>query len=113
MDARLKAKYKYHHGRNTAVTVEAPVEDKANKAAKIATASSREARSNQRRLLTAFGTYYKTIRQRNRWSNDLHLGAGEEVPGSILLGPIWETNFTCSSSSLGVLDSARSELLLW
>lgn len=58
MDARLKAKYKYHHGRNTAVTVEAPFEDKANKAAKIATASSREARSNQRRLLTAFGTYY-------------------------------------------------------
>ncbi|CAH2052091.1 unnamed protein product, partial [Iphiclides podalirius] len=46
MDARLKAKYKYHHGRGAAA------DDK--KASKMQL--SREARSNQRRLLTAFGT---------------------------------------------------------
>ncbi|XP_041972422.1 histone-lysine N-methyltransferase SETD1 isoform X2 [Aricia agestis] len=50
MDARIKAKYKYHHGRAAAVHV--PAEDK--KLAKVQ--QSREARSNQRRLLTAFGT---------------------------------------------------------
>lgn len=50
MDLRLKAKYKYHHGRCVAV---APPDDK--KASKMQLLS-REARSNQRRLLTAFGT---------------------------------------------------------
>ncbi|XP_050353651.1 histone-lysine N-methyltransferase SETD1 isoform X1 [Nymphalis io] len=51
MDARLKAKYKYHHGRAGAMP--APPDDK--KASKMQLLS-REARSNQRRLLTAFGT---------------------------------------------------------
>ncbi|XP_063541575.1 histone-lysine N-methyltransferase SETD1 [Cydia strobilella] len=49
MDARLKAKYKYHHG----LAAPLPPDDK--KASKMQT-QSREARSNQRRLLTAFGT---------------------------------------------------------
>ncbi|XP_045454073.1 histone-lysine N-methyltransferase SETD1 [Melitaea cinxia] len=48
LDARLKAKYKYHHGRAAP-----PPDDK--KASKMQLLS-REARSNQRRLLTAFGT---------------------------------------------------------
>ncbi|CAG5044214.1 unnamed protein product [Parnassius apollo] len=46
MDARLKAKYKYHHGRGAAG------DDKKPSKMQL----SREARSNQRRLLTAFGT---------------------------------------------------------
>ncbi|CAG4932829.1 unnamed protein product [Colias eurytheme] len=52
MDAREKAKYKYHHGRAGAHPL--PHDDKlrANKMQLL----SREARSNQRRLLTAFGT---------------------------------------------------------
>lgn len=49
MDARVKAKYKYHHGR-------APLEAHDEKArANKMQLLSREARSNQRRLLTAFG----------------------------------------------------------
>ncbi|CAH2259544.1 jg24266 [Pararge aegeria aegeria] len=52
MDARLKAKYKYHHGRAAALAAAAPPDDK--KASKMQLLS-REARSNQRRLLTAFG----------------------------------------------------------
>ncbi|XP_013144812.1 PREDICTED: histone-lysine N-methyltransferase SETD1-like isoform X2 [Papilio polytes] len=46
MEARLKAKYKYHHGRGAAG------DDKRPNKMQL----SREARSNQRRLLTAFGT---------------------------------------------------------
>ncbi|XP_013167765.1 PREDICTED: histone-lysine N-methyltransferase SETD1 isoform X1 [Papilio xuthus] len=46
MEARLKAKYKYHHGRGAAG------DDKRPSKMQL----SREARSNQRRLLTAFGT---------------------------------------------------------
>ncbi|CAH0595342.1 unnamed protein product [Chrysodeixis includens] len=53
MDARLKAKYKYHHGRSSAAALHAHSDDK--KASKMQLLS-REARSNQRRLLTAFGT---------------------------------------------------------
>ncbi|XP_022831575.1 histone-lysine N-methyltransferase SETD1 isoform X2 [Spodoptera litura] len=53
MDARLKAKYKYHHGRSSAAALHAHSDDK--KASKMQ-GLSREARSNQRRLLTAFGT---------------------------------------------------------
>ncbi|KAH9641472.1 hypothetical protein HF086_006088 [Spodoptera exigua] len=53
MDARLKAKYKYHHGRSSAAALHAHTDDK--KASKMQ-GLSREARSNQRRLLTAFGT---------------------------------------------------------
>ncbi|CAB3220457.1 unnamed protein product [Arctia plantaginis] len=53
MDARLKAKYKYHHGRSSAAALHAHTDDK--KASKMQLLS-REARSNQRRLLTAFGT---------------------------------------------------------
>ncbi|XP_053617378.1 histone-lysine N-methyltransferase SETD1 isoform X2 [Plodia interpunctella] len=54
MDARLKAKYKYHHGRTAAAQPlgSAANDDKAKKMQLL----SREARSNQRRLLTAFGT---------------------------------------------------------
>lgn len=53
MDARLKAKYKYHHGRAAAsAALQAQTDDK--KASKMQ-GLSREARSNQRRLLTAFG----------------------------------------------------------
>lgn len=52
MDARLKAKYKYHHGRSSAAALHAHTDDK--KASKMQLLS-REARSNQRRLLTAFG----------------------------------------------------------
>lgn len=51
MDARLKAKYKYHHGRATALAAAPPDDKKASKMQLL----SREARSNQRRLLTAFG----------------------------------------------------------
>lgn len=54
MDARLKAKYKYHHGRSSAAAIHAHTDDK--KASKMQLLS-REARSNQRRLLTAFGMY--------------------------------------------------------
>nr|XP_013189562.1 unnamed protein product [Amyelois transitella] len=55
MDARLKAKYKYHHGRATTGTQ--PLGSAANdERAKKMQLLSREARSNQRRLLTAFGT---------------------------------------------------------
>ncbi|XP_028035252.1 histone-lysine N-methyltransferase SETD1 isoform X2 [Bombyx mandarina] len=53
LDAKIKAKYKYHHGRTTAAAIQAPPDDK--KASKMQLLS-REARSNQRRLLTAFGT---------------------------------------------------------
>ncbi|KAJ8711311.1 hypothetical protein PYW07_008553 [Mythimna separata] len=53
MDARLKAKYKYHHGRSSASALHDHIDDK--KASKMQ-GLSREARSNQRRLLTAFGT---------------------------------------------------------
>ncbi|XP_049879061.1 histone-lysine N-methyltransferase SETD1 isoform X2 [Pectinophora gossypiella] len=57
MDARLKAKYKYHHGRSSTITMDAPAQEDKNKmlASKMQLLS-REARSNQRRLLTAFGT---------------------------------------------------------
>ncbi|XP_069357216.1 histone-lysine N-methyltransferase SETD1 isoform X2 [Maniola hyperantus] len=51
MDARLKAKYKYHHGRAAALAAAPPDDKKASKMQLL----SREARSNQRRLLTAFG----------------------------------------------------------
>ncbi|XP_045487005.1 histone-lysine N-methyltransferase SETD1 isoform X1 [Pieris rapae] len=50
MDARVKAKYKYHHGRAPLATHDEKA--RANKMQLL----SREARSNQRRLLTAFGT---------------------------------------------------------
>lgn len=61
MDVRIKAKYKYHHGRTAAPTLSSQAEDKL-KASKMQLLS-REARSNQRRLLTAFGKlcYYHTV----------------------------------------------------
>ncbi|CAK1541621.1 unnamed protein product [Leptosia nina] len=52
MDARVKAKYKYHHGRAQAPLNAHDDKARANKMQLL----SREARSNQRRLLTAFGT---------------------------------------------------------
>lgn len=54
MEARLKAKYKYHHG-----LAAVPHDDK--KASKMQLLS-REARSNQRRLLTAFGELQQSCR---------------------------------------------------
>lgn len=53
MDSKLKAKYKYHHGRGITA---APQADDDKKLASKMQLLSREARSNQRRLLTAFGT---------------------------------------------------------
>lgn len=54
MDSKLKAKYKYHHGRGVAPAAAADPHAHEKQAAKIQS-NSREARSNQRRLLTAFG----------------------------------------------------------
>ncbi|XP_048482105.1 histone-lysine N-methyltransferase SETD1 isoform X3 [Plutella xylostella] len=59
MDSKLKAKYKYHHGRGVAsATPLEAAQEQDKKAAMISKMQhmSREARSNQRRLLTAFGT---------------------------------------------------------
>lgn len=53
MDSKIKAKYKYHHGRGISSAGEADHDDK--KLASKMQLLSREARSNQRRLLTAFG----------------------------------------------------------
>lgn len=62
MDARLKAKYKYHHGRSAvSPNPGAPHTHQDDKKARQMQLLSREARSNQRRLLTAFGNYIKYI----------------------------------------------------
>ncbi|VVC93135.1 unnamed protein product, partial [Leptidea sinapis] len=54
MDARVKAKYKYHHGRTDKYAAVSLGDERAR--ANKMQLLSREARSNQRRLLTAFGT---------------------------------------------------------
>lgn len=60
LDSKIKAKFKYHNARNVAPMENAANQPNPSEALKQLSAKmqglSREARSNQRRLLTAFGT---------------------------------------------------------